>query len=355
MSLQAESARLKGRVACITGGTGFIGRHVIDALLRAGCQVRALVRVPMDHPKVRELLAAHPGALTVHSVDLESSAQLGPLLAGATDAVQLASPVPQGVDRDTSERLVKGAVRLTQAFVSAAVESGTVHSVVYMSSLAAAVSLRARAPRPITPDCWNPRGSAPDEAYASGKMESERCAVELCERNPGGPRLVRLLPGAVFGPSLSSLDPTDAGHDLAQSLLSGWPAVLPGLSTTVVDVRDVAALVVKALANAKASGRYLVSTASLSFAELGKRLRALAPPELKPRVRVASWMSYATLPMQLTRPGQARYLWHNLHRPQEVDTSRTVVDLGPFPRFPVEETLGSIIESLRRYPGPSRT
>src|SRR6185437_3891049 len=46
---QAQGARMEGDEVFLTGATGFIGRHVLDALLAAGYRVRALVR-PTSRP-----------------------------------------------------------------------------------------------------------------------------------------------------------------------------------------------------------------------------------------------------------------------------------------------------------------
>ncbi|MGZ5429650.1 MAG: NAD-dependent epimerase/dehydratase family protein [Thermoanaerobaculia bacterium] len=39
----------RGDLVALTGGTGFVGSHVADALLAAGLRVRALVRRPDDN------------------------------------------------------------------------------------------------------------------------------------------------------------------------------------------------------------------------------------------------------------------------------------------------------------------
>src|SRR5262245_23943158 len=40
-----------GKPVCVTGGTGFLGWHLVGQLLRAGARVRVLaLRPPPDHP-----------------------------------------------------------------------------------------------------------------------------------------------------------------------------------------------------------------------------------------------------------------------------------------------------------------
>lgn len=69
------------RVA-LTGSTGFVGRHVLAALLDRGCHVRALARTP-------DKLKAHGSAVTPIQGDLFDPAALRELCEGADAVVHL--------------------------------------------------------------------------------------------------------------------------------------------------------------------------------------------------------------------------------------------------------------------------
>jgi uncharacterized protein YbjT (DUF2867 family) len=67
--------RSTGNVILVTGATGRVGRLVVDELVRAGVQVRALTRRPED--------AALPGGVEVVAGDFTDPASLEPALDGA--------------------------------------------------------------------------------------------------------------------------------------------------------------------------------------------------------------------------------------------------------------------------------
>ena len=55
----------------VTGANGFLGRHVVDALLARGCRVRALVR-----PAARLEDLGWPAAVEVVRADLRAASHL---------------------------------------------------------------------------------------------------------------------------------------------------------------------------------------------------------------------------------------------------------------------------------------
>ena len=94
---------MTARVAAVTGGTGFLGRHVVAALRAEGWRVRLLVRNPAQ--PVPDGCEAQPG-------DLGDAAALSRLVTGATTVVHVAGLVKArsaaaflAVNRDGSARL----------------------------------------------------------------------------------------------------------------------------------------------------------------------------------------------------------------------------------------------------------
>src|SRR5471030_1069310 len=75
---------VRGDLVSLTGGTGFVGSHVADALLAAGYRVRALARRP-DDPGWLKGTAAEivPG-------DMRRAETLEALVAGAAAVVHVA-------------------------------------------------------------------------------------------------------------------------------------------------------------------------------------------------------------------------------------------------------------------------
>ena len=79
--MNAEQARPGDGEVFLTGASGFVGSHVLAALLAAGYQVRALVRGPWDAP---------PGVTRVTG-DVRESGALIPAMRGCSSLVHVAA------------------------------------------------------------------------------------------------------------------------------------------------------------------------------------------------------------------------------------------------------------------------
>jgi NADH dehydrogenase len=120
-------------IVAVTGGTGFVGRHVIEQLLRREHTVRVLVREPERHGWL-----ADRAAITVVPGELENQESLRQLVAGADAVVHLVGIIAE-IGRQTFDRVhVQG----TRLLVSAAREAG-VRKFVQMSALGARHDARA--------------------------------------------------------------------------------------------------------------------------------------------------------------------------------------------------------------------
>ena len=190
-------------LAAVTGGTGFLGRHVVAALAAQGWRVRVLVR--------RECGAEGLPAEPLRG-DLADAAALCRLVSGAQAVVHLAGLTKAhgpaeflAVNRD-------GSARLAEAVVRAAPEARCV----LVSSLA------AREPH-LSP-------------YAASKRAGERAAVAAL--GPAG-RWVVLRPSVIYGPGdLEGL----LLRRLANSAIVPVPRA-PEPRIAMVHARDVAAAV----------------------------------------------------------------------------------------------------------------
>lgn len=106
----------------ITGGTGFVGAHLIDAALAAGHRVRALTRRRQDE---RDGVAWIAGSL-------DDGESLAALAAGADAVIHVAGVL----NVPTAEAFEAGNVAGTRAMLDAAA-AGSVRRFVHVSSLAA--------------------------------------------------------------------------------------------------------------------------------------------------------------------------------------------------------------------------
>jgi dihydroflavonol-4-reductase len=236
----------------LTGATGFIGSHVLRALLGAGYRVRTLVR-----PGARRL-PAHP-ALTSITGDLLRAGEVTRHMEGCASLVHVAAlySFSPRLGRDIHTINVAG----TAGILEAARIAGVAKAVVTSSSATVGPS---RDGRLATEDDW-----AMDETAASryhhSKVEQER--VALAAQVP----TVLLLPSTPVGPG--DWKPTPSGQTIVDFMKGRIFATLNG-GLNLVPVEDVAAAHVTALEHARPGERYLLGGENLLLDELWSRLAA---------------------------------------------------------------------------------
>lgn len=260
----------------VTGGSGFLATHVLARLLRGGYAVRATVRSLDRAPRIREGLARAGGeddaAVELAVADLSDDAGWREAVAGARYVLHVASPFPAAVPADDDEVVVPardGALRVLRAARDAGVER-----VVLTSSFAAVGYGHAPTDRAFTEADWTDAG-APIGAYIRSKAVAERAAWDFMAAEGGALELAVVNPVGIFGPPLTVDLSTSVA--LALRMMTAMSAV-PRLATTVVDVRDVADLHLRAMVSPAAAGeRFLASSGEpLSFQEVAGILRESA-------------------------------------------------------------------------------
>ena len=210
----------QGSLVALTGGTGFVGSHVAEALVTAGWSVRALVRRPTSAGWLRG-----PGIETVTG-DVRDPGTLGPLLRGASAVVHVAGKTGARSLEDYRAANAGG----TEKLVHATREGAPGAHFVLVSSLAAAGPSGAGAPvRPSDPP-------HPVSSYGVSKREGE----EAVERS--GLPFTILRPSAVYGPRETAI------RDLFVAASRGFAPVLAGGTPKIqlVYALDVAAAAVRA-------------------------------------------------------------------------------------------------------------
>jgi nucleoside-diphosphate-sugar epimerase len=258
----------------VTGGSGFVGSHVILKLLDAGHVVRTTVRSLKREAQVREMLegaGAKPGdRLSFFAADLEQDAGWAEAVAGCDYVIHVASPMPPEAPRSEDEVIVPardGVLRVLRAARDAKVKR-----VVLTSSCGAVYYGHAQQKAPFDETSWTDVNGGEMSAYVKSKALAERAAWDFMAAEGGTLELTTVNPSGIFGPVLGP--DYSSSIDLVKRLLNGMPGV-PELYFGVVDVRDVADLHVRAMTAPAAKGeRFIaVSGEAMSMLEIAKVLK----------------------------------------------------------------------------------
>lgn len=322
--------------ALVTGGAGFLGRHVVSALLAAGQEVRVLdLRESPDLPS--------PVEFQLGSVsDPQAVAKA---MRGVRQVFHLAAiPELWLQDKTAFERINHQGTRVV---LEAARSCNTLEAFVHTSS---EVVLVPRTGLPL-PECLDESVELDVQAvigpYARSKRQAELAVLEAARE--GLPARV-VIPTMPMGPGdTSRTPPTRMLLDLMAGRLPAYTEVL----LNVVDARDAAAGHLLAAERGEAGQRYLLAGHNRTMSALLHDLEPLLEHPV-PKRRVPLWLARAfsvieqAVSDRLTgKPPQApRDGVEIACRQRRFDNSRAVRKLGFKPRL-LTETLADAICWLR--------
>ncbi|SFU18614.1 Nucleoside-diphosphate-sugar epimerase [Mesorhizobium sp. YR577] len=322
----------------VTGGNGFVGGWCIVELLRQGFAVRATVRDMRKAEAARVAVGTQTSTdrLSFVVADLMQDDGWDAAMVGIDYVMHVASPLPMGALLDR-EALVPAARDGTLRVLRAAVKAGVKR--VVMTSASATTRQPLNSNTVSNETMWADPADPQFDAYRVSKIRAEKAAWEFIGASGGKTELATILPGAVFGPVLT----TDSigSVKIIKDLLAGRPAAMPQLGFWVVDVRDLADAHVRAMTSAKAGNeRLIVAGSFLWMAEIAKILReklgAKTPTPVLP-----NWVVRLLVPFM----ADLRTLAPLVGRKFEMDTGKARRVLGIVPR-PIEETLVDCAGSL---------
>ena len=233
----------------VTGGTGFVGSHVVARLASEGWAVRVLVRDPAKLSRVPAVAGLSIDDVVVGDVTDRVSVERA--LEGCSHVVHAAAHVSLA-ERDAhhAEAVNVGGTRLV---IGAAAAQGV--KSVYISSVAVFGIGHAR----ITTD--TPLTDA-HASYTASKVRAERIVRGLQEQ---GGAIGIVYPSGVLGPDSPDVS---VNHAALAAWLRTPPRTTSG--TSIVDVRDVAAGILRALDR---PGRWMFGGRFLSWEELHTTLQ----------------------------------------------------------------------------------
>ncbi|MEW2301062.1 NAD-dependent epimerase/dehydratase family protein [Streptomyces sp. NPDC006655] len=336
----------------VTGGSGFVGSHLVRRLLERGYRVHATVRSTSDAAKVRplwDLQEAFPGRLVLFRADLLRDGSFDEAFHGCATVFHVASPflMPERI-KDGRRDVVDPALLGTRNVLGSVGRTPEVTTLVFTSTVGAIfgdyADVREMPGQVLTEQYFNTTSTVANNPYHYAKTVAERAAWDA-EAAQDRWRMVSVNPGLVLGPSLAPASESGSLF-LLDELFKGyfWYGA-PDFSFTTADVRDVADAHIAAAENPAAKGRYIVAHETMtSFHEMSRiiRTRHRRDPRL-PRTALPHW------PVRILGPlfGLTQdYIRKHLGIRFRVDNSRSVHELGLVYR-PVEETLLDHYESWR--------
>jgi len=321
-------------VDLVTGGTGFVGSHVVRALLAEGHSVRCLVRAESRRDNLEGL------SVEIVVGDLTDPASLTRALAGVHTLYHVAADYRLWA-KDPQE-LYRANAGGTESILAAAAEAN-VAKVVYTSSVAALGGNADGSPGDETTPVLRDRIIG---HYKKSKYDAEQVAAAWAAKG---------LPVVIVNPSTPigerDIKPTPTGQLIVDFLNRKMPAYVDtGLN--LVDVRDVAAGHLAAAEKGRAGERYILGNRNMTLKEILDTLAQLTGLPA-PNVRLPHWipLSVAAVSTALASltgraPGisleSVRMSTHRMF----FDADKAVRELG-LARTPVEEPLARAVAWFR--------
>jgi nucleoside-diphosphate-sugar epimerase len=338
----------------VTGGSGFIGSHLVRQLLERGHRVHTTLRAPAGSPKAEPLRALgerFPGRLHLFEADLLVEGSFDRAMDGCRVVFHVASPffMPEIIKKGRKD-VVTPAVSGTRNVLASVDRTPAVDRLVLTSTVGAVfgdyADVLAMDGRTLSERYVNTTSTERNNPYHYGKTLAERAAWEA-EGAQDRWRMVTVNPGLVLGPSLTPASESGSLF-LVDELFKGYFFYgAPDFSFTVADVRDVAAAHIAAAWTPGAHGRYIVARPEMvSFLEMSRILRSRFPgnPRL-PRYGLPHWAVRTLGPAFGLTPD---YIRKHLGIRFAVDNRRSTDELGIVYR-PFEETLTDHYLTWRRH------
>ena len=312
----------------LTGGSGFLGGHLLRELRAAGCEVRAL-----SHRAETDAALAALGAVPLRA-ELADADSLAQALAGCEAVFHAAGDTSVWKSRAAAQTATN--VGGTRSLLRAA-EAAGVQAFVHTSSVSAFSHLVHETLSEVVPQ----RGADSWINYERSKHLGEQAVRSSA------------LPWIVFNPS-HILGPGDR-HNWSRLIRMVDREALPGIppgSGAFADVREVAAAQVCAWRQRRFGEAYLVGGEQASFADFVHRVGAMLGRRTPARATPA-WvlMAYARLLDGWSRvsgrepevtPEGATLTCHHLR----VDSSKARRELG-YRETPLDALLADTLEWMR--------
>jgi nucleoside-diphosphate-sugar epimerase len=333
----------------VTGGTGYIGAHLILQLLQKGHAVRTTVRSLNREATLRKDLqdagAPADSKLSFVVADLNSDDGWADAVKDCVYAHHVASPFPLEMPKHEDELIIparEGALRLLRAARDAGVKR-----VIMTSSFASVGYGWPSRPEKFTEEDWSVIDGSKGVVvppYPKSKTIAERAAWDFIKEKDTKMELAVVNPVGVFGPVIGK----DVGTSvqIITKMMDGSMPGAPQVSFGVVDVRDIADLHIRAMNDPKANGQRYLGVADkgvVSFIDIARIIKAKRPDNASkvPTMQVPNFM----IKIMAFFDSSVRQIVPELGKTLDISNEKAKSELGWAPRS-VEDSIVDTVDSL---------
>lgn len=238
----AQLAGFRGKPVLVTGATGFVGRHLVDALLALGAKVSILVRETSVQPE------SWRGKLSVHTADLGDRDKLSAACAGKDAIFHLGAQVERREVEHEQQRDLQDRITYqgTKTLVDIALEQH-IGRLVFFSS----VKVMGEGDRHEQDESEAP---APLSNYGKAKLRAEAYVLERCAASDTRATVLRL-------PMIYGRGAKGNFVRMLHAMRRGWFPALPKIDNrrSMVHVDDVVYAALLACGEGGAGECYIVT------------------------------------------------------------------------------------------------
>ncbi|MEM8585499.1 MAG: aldehyde reductase [Bacteroidota bacterium] len=328
----------------ITGLSGFLASRTAIQLLDAGYEVIGSVRNLKKGEAVMKIIASqtsYPEHLSLVEADLMDADSWKTAVQGMDYVQHIASPFPKVMPKNDDDIVIPARDGCLNV-LKAAAEAGVKRVVLTSSTGAIGYGKSDHQRKSIfTESDWTNTNDKKDStAYFRSKTIAEHAAWDFIKSDQSGMELSVVCPGAILGPVL--YEDTSSSINIVLKTMDGSAPAIPPVGFDMVDVRDVADLLIRAMEKTEAANqRYIGAAGYRSFKEVAEVLRNHLPGRKIPKRVLPSWA--LRLFAKLDKSVGAILIEIGAER--KMDNSKAKQQLGWSPRTP-EEAIKATADSI---------
>ncbi len=232
------------QLVAITGATGFLGRHVLDAVHQSGYRAVAVVR---DAVSAQNHL---PGDIEIRQADVMDAGAMEKAFRGVSSAIHLAGMV--SVSRRDNQAVTEVNVTGARNFLMAVKRCGA-SRILFTSTTSAVAALSCDRPEQASDETAVFNLGHEPVAYIRAKRQAHELALDA--RRNGLPVTI-LSPSLVLGPG----DINSNSSELVDAVRKRALPVCPPGGVNPIDVRDIARAYVAALRHPDPAPHYILAS-----------------------------------------------------------------------------------------------